>query len=149
MGGVVWYKMTEEFPHSATVSTVIDGDTIDVIIHGKQQRVRLLGIDAPETGECGAATATSTLAGWLPPGTSITLVKDLSANTDEYGRLLRFVEIADGGDVGKKLVETGLVGAWYPKSATPPSRYPTYVVAETIARMNHTGSWVTCPTLGR
>jgi hypothetical protein len=35
----------------ATVVKVIDGDTIDVLIDGKQQRVRYYGIDAPEEGE--------------------------------------------------------------------------------------------------
>lgn len=36
-------------PTNALVSNVVDGDTIDVIIDGKTTRIRLLGIDTPET----------------------------------------------------------------------------------------------------
>ncbi len=33
----------------ATVTDVVDGDTIDVLIAGRTERVRLIGIDTPET----------------------------------------------------------------------------------------------------
>ena len=33
----------------ATVEYVVDGDTIDVVIDGNEKRVRLAGIDAPES----------------------------------------------------------------------------------------------------
>ena len=33
----------------ATVSRVVDGDTIDAVVDGREQRIRLLNIDTPET----------------------------------------------------------------------------------------------------
>jgi micrococcal nuclease len=36
-------------PNSATVKEVVDGDTIDIAIGGKTERVRLIGINTPET----------------------------------------------------------------------------------------------------
>ncbi len=36
-------------PEQATITHVIDGDTVDVMIGGKKTRLRLLGIDTPET----------------------------------------------------------------------------------------------------
>lgn len=36
-------------PQKTTVLGVIDGDTLDVILEGKKTRIRLLGIDTPET----------------------------------------------------------------------------------------------------
>src|SRR4051812_13321120 len=36
-------------PSNATVVRVIDGDTIDADIHGTVERIRLIGIDPPET----------------------------------------------------------------------------------------------------
>lgn|GEM_PF-3301101 len=36
-------------PEQATVTRVIDGDTVDAMIAGVKTRIRLLGIDTPET----------------------------------------------------------------------------------------------------
>lgn len=56
---------------AATVAQVSDGDTITVMIDGASQRVRLLGIDAPEDRMCGAEAATTRLTEywrfWGPP----------------------------------------------------------------------------------
>jgi endonuclease YncB( thermonuclease family) len=42
----------------ATLVDVIDGDTIDVLVNGKLERVRYIGIDAPERGQPGFRAAT-------------------------------------------------------------------------------------------
>ncbi len=34
---------------NATIDYVVDGDTVDVVIDGREERVRLIGIDTPET----------------------------------------------------------------------------------------------------
>ena len=34
---------------SATVVRVVDGDTVDVSLDGRQERIRLIGMDTPET----------------------------------------------------------------------------------------------------
>lgn len=85
---------------------VIDGDTLDVRNpDGDTVRVRLIGINAPERGEClyeGAAEALRSIT----TGGEIVLVPDLS-DADRYGRKLRYVEV-DGQDAGAALVRLGL-----------------------------------------
>jgi len=88
------------------VSTVVDGDTVDVVRStGVVERVRLVGINAPERGECVSEAATAAMAE-LVGGRSVRLVRDRT-DRDEYGRLLRYVEV-DGVDAGLELVRTGL-----------------------------------------
>ena len=59
----------------ATVTHVVDGDTIDVEIGGRTERVRLIGIDTPETKkpnapiECYGPEASAFTASLLPIGT--------------------------------------------------------------------------------
>ena len=50
------------------VSAVIDGDTIDIATPGGVERVRLLGINAPERSECFGQESTATLAALLATG---------------------------------------------------------------------------------
>lgn len=92
---------------TATVTRVVDGDTL-VLWNG--DRVRLLGIDAPEQGECHADTATQWMTD-LVEGSEVTLLRD-GDDTDQYGRLLRYVDI-DGTDAGLTLIEEGLAIARY------------------------------------
>ncbi|MDH3704967.1 MAG: thermonuclease family protein [Acidimicrobiia bacterium] len=85
---------------NAIVEHVIDGDTIDVQIDGATERVRLLGIDAPESVDrerpvqCFGPEASEELTRLLPPQTSVLLVRDLEAR-DRFGRLLAYVYRAD------------------------------------------------------
>ncbi|MFV0308309.1 MAG: thermonuclease family protein [Desertimonas sp.] len=78
------------------VERVIDGDTIDVTIDGHDERVRLLGIDTPETKipdtapECYGPEASARTGDLLPAGTSVRLERDVVAR-DDYGRLLAYV----------------------------------------------------------
>jgi micrococcal nuclease len=84
---------------------VTDGDTIDVAGPDGSLTVRLIGINTPESDECWADQATAALSA-LIAGQAVTLVRD-SSDTDQYGRALRYVEIAGGVDVGAALVESG------------------------------------------
>jgi len=95
---------------SGQVVRVIDGDTVDVQGAG---RVRMLGIDAPETSNnshgdkgCYGEAAKRRLAELLPSGTPVRLVAEKRAK-DRYGRLLAYVE-ADGIDAGWQLMREGL-----------------------------------------
>lgn len=81
---------------AARVTRVVDGDTIRVAIAGSEERVRLIGIDTPETQgagglrECFGAEASRRLAELVPPGTDVRLVRDVEAR-DRYDRLLAYV----------------------------------------------------------
>jgi endonuclease YncB( thermonuclease family) len=87
---------------------VVDGDTIAM---SDGSRVRLIGIDTPEQGECGADEASALLAG-LITGQTITLVPGARDDVDRYGRLLRYVE-ANGVDAGLMMIESGRAIARY------------------------------------
>ena len=89
-------------------AVVVDGDTIDM---SDGTRVRLIGIDTPEGGECGSDEA-SALIGSLIAGQIITLVPGARVDMDRYGRLLRYVEVA-GVDVDLAMIESGRAIARY------------------------------------
>jgi endonuclease YncB( thermonuclease family) len=93
----------------ATVKKVIDGDTIDVLIAGKHQRVRYYGIDAPEEGEECYQEATERNRELV--GTTVRLEAD-ARDKDEHGRLLRYVFTNEGLSVDAALVSEGLAKAW-------------------------------------
>ena len=102
---------------SATVTKVDDGDTIEVDIGGRDETIRLLGIDTPETHhptqpvECFGAEATARTQALLPEGTEVRLVRDVEAR-DRFGRLLAYVYRAeDGLFVNLALAEDGFAAA--------------------------------------
>ncbi|MFZ2426758.1 MAG: thermonuclease family protein [Propioniciclava sp.] len=137
------------------VVAVVDGDTLDAQTQeGDRVRVRLLGIDAPETakrdavGECGAEEARAALMA-LVQDRDVDLVQDArSDQVDRYGRRLGYIEVG-GRDVGDELIRSGLVEAWWPRSATTPIRGSAYRSAQEAAQSSGAGSWAACPSLGR
>lgn len=97
----------------ASVSRVVDGDTIDVVAEGREQRVRLLNIDTPETVDpnrdvqCLGPEASAHLATLLPVGTAIELLID-DEQVDRGGRLLAGVRLDDGRLVNAEMARAGL-----------------------------------------
>jgi micrococcal nuclease len=89
-------------PGTGEVTSVIDGDTIEVRIGDRVERVRLLGIDTPETVdpnrpvECHGPEASALAHQLLPEGTAVRLERDQEAR-DHFGRLLAYVFLASEG----------------------------------------------------
>lgn len=82
----------------------VDGDTLEV---RSGVRVRLIGIDTPERGECLYETATNIANNLAPRGSEVRLVNPTSVvNRDRYGRLLRYV-VRAGNDVGLRQIKRG------------------------------------------
>ena len=82
---------------AATVERVVDGDTIVVSLNGESKKVRLIGIDTPESVHPDTSknteegkTASDHLKEMLTAKTEVWLEKDIS-DTDKYDRLLRYV----------------------------------------------------------
>lgn len=98
----------EPVAQSLRVTHVVDGDTVDV---STGERIRLIGIDTPERGECGFDEATRRVEE-LVAGASVVLVAGAHDDVDRYGRLLRYVD-ADGVDVGEVLLAEGLAISRY------------------------------------
>ena len=96
------------------VVSVVDGDTIRVRADGSatEQKVRLIGIDAPETGSCEASSATSALEGLVLDHTVTLTMGGDGEDLDPYGRALRYVDTADG-DAGLAMISGGHAIARY------------------------------------
>jgi micrococcal nuclease len=89
--------------------SVTDGDTLRVAIDGAEERLRLIGINAPESGECYADQAAARLA-QLVAGADLRLERDVS-DRNQFGRVLRYVYVGDLF-VNNALVREGYVNAY-------------------------------------
>lgn len=130
------------------VTHPVDGDTVDVRIDGTEERVRLIGIDTPESVaedrpvECFGPEAKVRLAELLPVGTEVRLERDVEAR-DRYGRLLAYViRRADDLHVNRALVVEGFAEAraFEPNTA----RQAELDAAEAEARAAGRGLWPVC-----
>ncbi len=122
------------------VSNVVDGDTLDVTIGGVEQRIRMLGMDTPETKhpskpvECFGREA-SERASALLHGQVVLL------EADQYGRLLRFVWLPDGRLVNLVLIAEGYA---FEYTYNRPYRYQAqFQTAQATAREQQAGLWAT------
>lgn len=95
------------------VTRVIDGDTIEVLIDGEIEVVRLIGIDTPELKhpvkavECYAVEASRYMAK-LVAGKYVRLEADPTQDDrDRYDRLLRYVFLEDGTFINKAMIAGG------------------------------------------
>ena len=130
----------------ALVVRVIDGDTVEVRFRGGLERVRLIGVDTPETVapgepvECFGREATAFTRRWLE-GRRVRLELDVELR-DRYGRLLAYVW------AGGELFNEVLVREGYAQVATfPPNvRYvDRFLAAQREARREGRGLWGGCP----
>lgn len=162
--GVLWNVAGKPMPQldlpraegdttAATVTRVIDGDTIAARDDEGRDlgRVRILGMDAPELARdgkqamCGAEEAKDEAARLLD-GQDIELVTDTGQpDRDDYGRLLRYVDInTDDGtlDVTEELIRSGHA----PNTSRDQShdRHKAYVSAEDKAQDESRGLWSSC-----
>ncbi len=122
---------------SWTASEVIDGDTFRVVGPGGEQTVRMIGINTPERGECfydEAAAALRFSLGDRP----LRLVEDVS-EVDQYGRLLRYVELEDGTDVGAELVRAGYARSHHYEPDV--GRNDEYDELQAVAQQSGAGLW--------
>ncbi|BAN01853.1 thermonuclease family protein [Ilumatobacter coccineus] len=133
---------------NAVVDHVVDGDTIDAIIDGTEERVRLIGIDTPETKkpdtpiECFGPEATAFTEQLLPVGTPIRIERD-TVGRDDYGRLLGYVYRADDGVfVNYEVLRQGF---GTPLSIGPNTTFEQlFVEAARAAETDDVGLWAAC-----
>ncbi len=93
----------------APVRRIVDGDTLHVEFEGRDESVRLYGIDAPEVGTRCADEATARLRQLA--GSNVRMRRD-ARDRDRYKRLLRYVYTAGGESIDATLVREGLARAW-------------------------------------
>ncbi|MDQ1439447.1 MAG: micrococcal nuclease [Acidimicrobiaceae bacterium] len=135
-------------PGMATVTGVVDGDTLHVRLAGRSERVRLIGIDTPESVkprtpvECFAKEASARTHALLPAGTTVRLVRDVEAR-DRYGRLLAYVyRPSDGLFVNLALARDGYAA---PLTIPPNVAHSgEFAAASGQARLARRGLWAAC-----
>ncbi len=99
-------------PGVGRVVRVVDGDTIQVELDGRREKVRYIGVDTPESVKPGTpvqcfAKRASAFNHHLVAGERVRLVPDAEAR-DRYGRLLAYVyRASDGLFVNAALVRHG------------------------------------------
>lgn len=127
------------------VTKVVDGDTIDVNIEGKIERLRLIGIDTPETVDprkpvqCFGREA-SNKAKELLEGKKVRLESDETQdNRDKYDRLLRYVYLEDGTSYNKLIIMEGYAHEY---TYNIPYKYQSeYKQAQKEAEVAQRGLW--------
>ncbi|HWT92347.1 MAG TPA: thermonuclease family protein [Solirubrobacteraceae bacterium] len=129
---------------TARVERVVDGDTLKL---AGGDRVRLIGVDTPETKKPGTPVqcfgkAASAFTERLVEGRRVTLAFD-AEREDRYGRLLAYITRAsDGLDVNAELVRRG-----YARTLTiqPNDRHADeYAALARTARRHGRGLWAAC-----
>jgi micrococcal nuclease len=127
---------------TANVAQVLDGDTI-VLEDGRH--VRLVQLDAPETGEgeCYAQTAKRVLEQLLPRGTEVRIETDPTLDeVDRYGRTLAYVQ-RNGANINLELVRVGAASPYFFHGDR--GRYATQLLqAAGKASREHRGLWGAC-----
>jgi micrococcal nuclease len=137
---------------TATVVHLDDGDTVDVRIAGVTERVRLIGIDTPETKkpntpvQCFGPEASAYTAGVLPIGTRVRLERDVEPR-DPYHRLLAYVyRVDDGLFVNLELARLGYADTL---DIEPNGAHAAeFAAAVRAARQQRLGLWGACARFG-
>lgn len=131
----------------AKVVKVVDGDTMDFSWDGKTERIRVIGINTPETVdprksvECFGQEASKQAKLYLETGMEVELEADpTQGERDKYQRLLRYVWTDDGSvDFGKVMISLGYA---YEYTYNTPYKYQAiYKQAQKEAEAGKKGLW--------
>lgn len=117
--------------YPSKVISVVDGDTIKILHGKKQEKIRLIYIDAPEMSQAYGKKAKQALADYLY-GKEVSLKR---YEQDHYGRTLAEVFVAER-NINVALVREG--HAWAYRRYTDS---PVYLNAEKHARIHKLGLW--------
>jgi micrococcal nuclease len=134
-------------PGFYSVLEVYDGDTIAVDMNGTTERVRMIGVDTPETHhpnqpvQCYGPEA-SNYTNQLLSGKTVRLEADpTNQNRDRYDRLLRYVYAENGDLVNQNLISLGY-GFEYLSFRFEKSK--EFAEIGDTARQNKVGLWSAC-----
>ena len=151
-------------PLEATILSWHDGDTLRILVAGRTETVRLIGIDAPEVSPNDRAGGQAHRLGiplrelldlgrrsrdfasrLAPPGTRVLVELDVQTR-DRYGRLLSYLWLPDGAMLNERILEAG----WALLLTVPPNvRHVNRLrEAQRRARERGAGLWGTAVTPG-
>lgn len=132
-----------------TVRNVVDGDTIDVQTVRGVERVRLIGVDTPETKkprtavQCWGEEATQTMRNLVEDRDVLLEYDDIAGTHDRYGRTLAYVWI-DDTLINGELIRLGS-GRQYAYRDQNYRYRQSFEAAERTAKEHTAGLWSACP----
>jgi micrococcal nuclease len=117
------------------VILIADGDTITVVHNGKPEKIRLYGIDTPESKQAfGNQAKNFTYAMVYRKSVNVEPV-----TTDRYGRTVGIVHV-DGKSLSEELVKSGF--AWVYDRYCKKDMCDKWKQLEEAARQSKTGLWL-------
>lgn len=127
------------------VKRVVDGDTLVINYAGTDEKVRLIGVNTPETVdprrpvECFGKEASAHMKS-LAEGKMVYIETDSTQGTrDKYGRLLLYVYLEDGQMLNRKMIAEGYA---YEYTYLHPYKYKQdFVDALSFAKNAKVGLW--------
>lgn len=139
--------LQESNPGFYEVIRFSDGDTIVVDMNGKEETIRMIGVDTPEThhpdlpvqcyGPAAAAYTNNLIA-----DQRVRLEADpTNQNRDRYDRLLRYVYLPDGRLVQAEIIKSGHGFAY---TSFPFTKKDEFMRLEQEAKQNYKGLWARC-----
>lgn len=95
----------------AKIIRAVDGDTLQVasLLDGQVSRVRLYGVDSPETQQGFGAEAKESARAF--EGVEVELA---AYDTDKYGRTVAVLELSDGSTIQEHLLSAGAAWVYTP-----------------------------------
>ncbi len=114
VSGTVPHASARAAREAASVVRVVDGDTVEVRLNGRIEKIRLIGLNTPESVdprrpvECFGREASARAKALLPSSLRVELEPDLSqGNRDRYVRLLRYIWLPDGRNFAAVMIGEG------------------------------------------
>lgn len=140
-------KVEESQPGLYAVTTFTDGDTFTVDMNGSPEKIRMIGVDTPETNDprkdvqC-YGKAASNFTKKLIGTNKVRLGSDpTNANRDRYNRLLRYVYLTDGTLVNAEIIKQGYGFAY---TFFPFSKIEDFKLYQKQAEEAKKGLWGVC-----
>lgn len=129
------------------VTEVFDGDTIAVDMNGKKEKIRMIGVDTPETHDprkavqCFGESASSFSREKLL-NKEVRLEADpTNQNRDRYDRLLRYVYLPDNTLINAELISEGYGFAY---TSFPFQKSDEFRELQRLAQEENRGLWSSC-----
>ena len=119
---------------SGKVVSVAEGDVVTILHDGKEEKIRLYGIDAPEKAQSFGQEARD-FASALVAGKQVEV---MTKNTDRYGRTVGLVSV-DGQSLNELMVTNGY--AWVYRQYCKESFCLGWAKTEKAARQSKKGMW--------
>ena len=130
------------------VTHATDGDTFSIDMNSKEERIRMIGVDTPETKkpnspvQCYGPEASGFTKKLLEESGTVRLEADpIGNNRDKYDRLLRYVYLQNGALINERLITEGYGFAYLTFQF---SKQTDFAAAQASAQGAKRGLWATC-----